>query len=83
MAVISKISGVVSASIAKVIGIAKASIETVAGVFFTTPAPVDIAVGHNNTPYITAYPWSSGFGTKYSDPGTTPASTGQKIRFSQ
>ena len=33
----------------------------------------DIAVAHSTSPYITAYPWSSGFGTKYANPATLPA----------
>lgn len=32
-----------------------------------------IAIGHTTTPYITAYPWAGGFGTKYNDPGSLPA----------
>ena len=32
-----------------------------------------IAVTHFDSPYISVYPWSSGFGTKYADPATLPA----------
>ena len=44
---------------------------------------ISMAVAHAITPFITAYPWSSsGFGTKYSNPATTPTSTGNGISFS-
>ena len=36
----------------------------------------DLAVAHNNSPFITVYSWSaSGFGAKYSDPSTLPDSS--------
>jgi len=42
-----------------------------------------LAVGHDVTPLITAYSWSSaGFGTKFANPGTLPASTGYGVAFS-
>jgi len=42
-----------------------------------------IAVAHSTTPFVSAYPWSgSGFGTKFSNPGTLPASTGNGVAFS-
>ena len=41
-----------------------------------------IAVSHDVTPYISTYPWSAGFGTKYSDPATLPAGTGNGVAFS-
>lgn len=41
-----------------------------------------IAVAHNTTPFVSAYPWSgSGFGTKYSDPGTLPPAAGLGVAF--
>ena len=43
---------------------------------------VDIAVAHTGSPYITAYPWSSGFGSKYSNPSTLPTGTGLGVAFS-
>jgi len=49
----------------------------------STPTAKYIAVAHDNSPYISAYPWSSsGFGTKYSDPGTLPTNTGRGVAFS-
>ena len=42
----------------------------------------DIAVAHDLSPFVTAYPWSSGFGTKYTNPGTLPAGTGRSVAFS-
>jgi WD40 repeat protein len=41
-----------------------------------------IAIAHAGSPYVSVYPWSSGFGTKYADPGTLPAYTGIRARFS-
>ena len=49
------------------------------------PYTGDIAVTHDDpSPYITAYPWTSGtgFGTKYSDPATLPAGDGIAVAFS-
>lgn len=42
----------------------------------------DIALAHNGFPYITAYPWSNGFGTKYADPSTLPSATAFGTTFS-
>jgi hypothetical protein len=42
----------------------------------------NIAIAHSITPYISVYPWSSGFGTKYSDPATLPTGTGRSVAFS-
>jgi hypothetical protein len=33
-------------------------------------------------PYISAYPWDSGFGTKYANPSTLPTGTGRGVAFS-
>jgi hypothetical protein len=42
-----------------------------------------IAVGHDTTPFVTVYPWSSaGFGTKYADPATLPTNFGLSVAFS-
>ena len=35
-----------------------------------------VAVAHTSTPYLTIYPWSAGYGTKYSNPATLPPSYG-------
>jgi hypothetical protein len=41
-----------------------------------------IAVAHTTSPFITAYPWNiSGFGTKFTDPGTLPSGNGQGVAF--
>jgi hypothetical protein len=52
---------------------------------FVSAAPVaggSVAVAHATTPFVTAYPWSgSGFGTKFTDPGTLPANTGFGVAF--
>ena len=42
----------------------------------------NIAVAHGTSPFISVYPWGSGFGTKYSDPSTLPAGTGRGVAFS-
>ena len=41
-----------------------------------------VVITHNTTPFVTAYPWSSGFGTKYANPATLPAGTGNGVAFS-
>lgn len=42
----------------------------------------DIGVAHDTSPYVTVYPWSlSGFGSKYSNPGTLPTGDGKSISF--
>ena len=43
--------------------------------------PNHIAVAHDTTPYISVYPWSSGFGTKYTNPATLPTGVGQSVVF--
>jgi hypothetical protein len=41
-----------------------------------------LITAHTNSPYVTAYPWSSsGFGTKYSDPSTSVGATGNGVEF--
>ena len=40
-----------------------------------------IAVAHATTPYISTYPWSSGFGTKYADPAVLPTGNGRNVIF--
>ena len=41
-----------------------------------------IAVAHSGSPNVSAYPWSgSGFGTKFTDPGTLPPSNGRGVAF--
>ena len=42
----------------------------------------DIAVAHGTSPYISVYPWDSGFGTKYTDPSTLPTGIGIGVAFS-
>ena len=46
------------------------------------PYSGDIAVAHATSPFISVYPWASGFGTKYANPSTLPASTGNGVAFS-
>jgi len=44
--------------------------------------PEFVAVSHANTPFVTAYPWSSnGFGAKFANPATLPAGTGNGVAF--
>jgi len=42
----------------------------------------DIAVAHDSSPFVSAYPFSAGFGTKYADPATLPTGTGRGVAFS-
>ncbi len=46
------------------------------------PYSGDIVVGNLSSPFVSAYPWSSGFGTKYSDPSTLPTGNGRGVAFS-
>jgi hypothetical protein len=42
-----------------------------------------IAIAHTTTPFVSAYPWSaSGFGTKFTNPGTLPTGNGIGVAFS-
>lgn len=41
-----------------------------------------MSVGVDETDFVRTYPWSSGFGTKYADPATLPATTGSSVAFS-
>jgi len=43
-----------------------------------------LALSHSDGdgPYVTAYAWSSGYGSKYSDPSTKPAGTAIAVDFS-
>ena len=47
-----------------------------------SPDGANIAVSYFTSPYISVYPWSSGFGTKYADPATLPAGAGYAVTFS-
>jgi hypothetical protein len=47
-----------------------------------SPSGDAIAVAHGTSPYISVYPWSNGFGTKYANPGTLPNGTGYGVAFS-
>ena len=56
----------------------------VLGTFSGVPgAPGDVAVAHDTTPFVSAYPWTpgSGFGAKYANPGTLPADYGYGVAF--
>lgn len=45
--------------------------------------PQYLAVGHTNSPYVTAYTWSAaGFGTKFANPATLPAGNVIDVAFS-
>ena len=51
------------------------------GFGFSAAITPTIAVAHFSTPFISTYPWSAGFGTKYADPSTLPPSTGRGVSF--
>ena len=46
-------------------------------------ADTDVAVAHDTTPFITAYPWTAGtgFGVKYANPATLPGGDGKGVAF--
>jgi len=46
-----------------------------------SPDSNDVAVAHQTSPFVTAYPWSSGFGTKYANPSTLPTGDGFGVAF--
>ena len=43
------------------------------------PTVSSIIVSHTTTPYIGAYQWSNGFGTKYANPAILPTGNGTSI----
>ena len=43
---------------------------------------VYLAVPHGTSPFISIYPWDSGFGTKYANPSTLPPYASQSVAFS-
>ena len=48
----------------------------------TWPVPLSlIAVAQDASPYVSTYPWSAGFGTKYANPATLPTGTGTSVAF--
>ena len=57
-------------------------LNNIAGVIASSkPLLVYIAVSHSTSPYVTAYPWSAGFGTKYANPATLPTGDGRGVAF--
>lgn len=40
-----------------------------------------IGIAHGTTPFVSAYAWSAGFGSKYANPGTLPAVASYGISF--
>ena len=51
------------------------------GMLAASDTEVFVAVAHNNSPRVSAYPFSAGFGTKYANPATLPASNGNGVAF--
>lgn len=47
-----------------------------------TPSGAALIAAHVGAPYTTAYHWSSGFGTKYSNPATAMANTNRDVSVS-
>ena len=49
-----------------------------------SPDGSDLVIGHQGSPYVSAYPWTTGvgFGTKYSDPSTLPTDSVYGLAFS-
>jgi hypothetical protein len=53
-----------------------------AGISFSSDG-ASLAIATNDiSPYITAYPWSSGFGTKYANAATLPTGNARGVAFS-
>jgi hypothetical protein len=50
-------------------------------VAFNPAGNVVAYVVQGNSPWVYAYPWSSGFGTKYTAPATPPTGNGQGVTF--
>ena len=46
-----------------------------------TSAVDAISVAHTTSPYVTTWPWSADFGSKYADPGTLPTGNGTGVAF--
>lgn len=42
----------------------------------------DLAISHVSTPYVSVYPFTTGFGSRYSNPATLPTGTGNGLAFS-
>jgi len=38
-----------------------------------------IGVAHGGSPFVTAYPFTAGFGTKYANPATLPPGEGKRV----
>jgi hypothetical protein len=45
------------------------------------PAGDVVAVAFVSSPFIYAYPWASGYGTRYANPSTLPSFTGASVTF--
>ena len=57
------------------------SVASAASNSVTPVQPSFVAAAHPISPFITAWDWSSGFGSKYANPGTLPASAGRSTSF--
>jgi len=80
---IATLNGIAVGDIASRNGIAVADIASVDGQAWPVAFGESVAVAHYTSPYVTAYPWSgSGFGTKFSNPGTLPAGNASSIAYS-
>jgi hypothetical protein len=57
----------------------------IAGIFSVGTAPLTeyLSVGHQTSPYISVYPWSTstGYGTRYTNPASLPAGQGYGVAF--
>lgn len=52
------------------------------GIAFSSDS-ASVAIGHALSPYVSAYPWTtgSGLGTKYSNPATLPPGAAYSVAF--
>jgi hypothetical protein len=48
-----------------------------------SPAGNNVAITHGSTPFVTAYPFTTAFGTKYANPASLPAGGGNGVAFSR
>ena len=63
--------------------LAEAAFWTKQGLWPTAGRAEFVAVAHDSSPFVTAYPWSSsGFGTKFSNPATLPSDRCAGVEFS-
>lgn len=51
------------------------------GIKGSSAATMDVVIGHQGSPFATAYQFSGGFGSKYSNPSTLPTNAAYSLAF--